>query len=470
MNLSLKIAFNTLAQFVGKIISTILGLIAIALITRYLGQKGFGEYITIITFLSFFAIVADMGLTLISSQMLSQPNNEKEKIISNLMSFRLVSAIVLIVIAPFVVFLFPYNETIKIGVIIASFSFVFIALNQILTGFFQYKLRTDKISLAEVIGRIAFLLGVIIVWKLNFGLKGILLAMVLSSFINFVWLFKESKKFIKLKLDFDWQLWHKLIKKSWPLAVTIILNLLYLKTDTLILSLIKTPEEVGIYGAAYKVIDVLVTVPFMFAGITLPILSRLWATKKLQQFQQTLQHSFNIMVILALPLIFGAQIFAEKIMVLIAGKNFTASGPILKILIIASSLIFMSCIFAHGVVAIDKQKKVIGAYIFVAITSVIAYIVFIPKYSYFGAAWTTVYSELAILITSLYIVWRYTKFVPHLNLLFKSLLASLIMFGALYYLKDINSIILFIIGSCFYFISLYLIGGLKKEYFTFSHS
>ncbi len=469
MNLSLKIAFNTLIQFTGKIISTILGLIAIALITRYLGQKGFGEYTTIVTFLSFFAIIADMGLTLISSQMLSQANTDKEKIISNLMSFRLVSAIILIVIAPFIVFLFPYDKTIKIGVIITSFSFVFIALNQILTGFFQYKLRTDKISLAEVIGRITLLLGVIIVWKLNLGLRGILLTTVLSSFINFVWLLKETGKFIKLKLDFDWQLWRKLIKKSWPLAVTIILNLLYLKTDTLILSLIKTPEEVGIYGAAYKVIDVLVTLPFMFAGIILPILSRLWAEKKMQQFQKTLQHSFNFMIVLALPLSFGAQIFAKKIMILIAGKNFAASGPVLKILIVASSLIFISCIFAHGVIAIDKQKKVIGAYVFVAITSLIAYIIFIPKYSYFGAAWVTVYSEFAILVASLYIVWRYTKFIPRLHLFLKSLLASLMMFGVLYYFQNINFIILFILGFTLYFISLYLL-GVKKEYFTFSHS
>lgn len=46
---------------------------------------------------------------------------------------------------------------------------------------------------------------------------------------------------------------------------------MYLKTDTLILSLIKSPEEVGLYGAAYRIIDVPTTLPYMFAGIILPI-------------------------------------------------------------------------------------------------------------------------------------------------------------------------------------------------------
>ncbi|MBI4812347.1 oligosaccharide flippase family protein [Candidatus Falkowbacteria bacterium] len=64
MTLSARIAYNTIIQIAGKIISTALGLIAVAIMTRHLGTLGFGQYTTIITFLSFFGIIADLGLTL----------------------------------------------------------------------------------------------------------------------------------------------------------------------------------------------------------------------------------------------------------------------------------------------------------------------------------------------------------------------------------------------------------------------
>jgi O-antigen/teichoic acid export membrane protein len=63
MRLSTKIAYNTIAQIIGKALATILGLVAVVIMARYLGRQGFGAYTTIITFLSFFGILADLGLT-----------------------------------------------------------------------------------------------------------------------------------------------------------------------------------------------------------------------------------------------------------------------------------------------------------------------------------------------------------------------------------------------------------------------
>jgi len=84
MQLKKKIAFNTIIQIISKFITTVISLISIGIITRYLGSSGFGEYTTVITFLSFFGIIADLGLTLVTVQMISQPDVDEEKIIGNL--------------------------------------------------------------------------------------------------------------------------------------------------------------------------------------------------------------------------------------------------------------------------------------------------------------------------------------------------------------------------------------------------
>ena len=460
MSLSTRIAHNYIIQVIGKVIATALGLIAVGLIARYLGQDGFGEYTVVITFISFFAILADLGLTLVTVQMISQPAVNEEKILSNLLGLRLVSAFLFLGIAPFIIFFFPYAAPIKIGVLIAAISFFFIALNQVLIGLFQKKLSMDKVAIAEVASRVVLVIGVFLVIYFKLGLISLMIVTAFVGVVNFFVLYFYSRKIVLIKLEFDFKVWREIIYKSWPLAITIGFNLIYLKTDTLILSLIKTESEVGLYGAAYKVIEVLITLPFIFAGIALPTLAAYWAQKNQDKFKQVLQKSFDTMVVLALPMMVGTQFVASPVMQLVGGDEFIVSGPILQILIIACGVIFLQIMSAHAIIAIGKQKDIIWAYIFTAITALAGYFIFIPQYSYFGAAWVTVYSELFIGFASAFLIWRHIKFIPKSNVFLKSLVASAIMGLVLFFTKDLNLFFILSLSGAIYFIVLYFLKGL----------
>lgn len=469
MRLSTKVAYNTIVQVGSKIVATLLGLFAVAIMARNLGRAGFGEYTTIITFLSIFAIAVDLGLTLITARMISQPGVDEKKVLNNLFSLRFFSALIFLGLSPVVVLFFPYSSAIKVGVAVTVFSFFFISLNQVFVGFFQTKLRMDKVSIAEVVGRAVLLIGVIIVAKTNFGLLGFMGAVVAGSAVSFLLQFIFSQKFVRIGFAFDFSLWGEIFKKCWPLALTIIFNLLYLKTDILILSLIKSQEEVGIYGATYKVIEVLTMIPFMFAGIILPILTANWTMGDKGHYKKVLQKSFDLILILIIPLIIGTQFLATNVMVLVAGQEFAPSGLVLRVLIVAAGLVFISCLFSHAVVAIDKQKKIIGAYVFTGVTSVIGYLIFIPKFSYIGAASVTIYSELAITLFMIYYIIKFTSFFPNLKILFKALLAALVMGVLLYFIPQafyasvLGLILVLIASTVVYFTFLYLFKGIAKE-------
>jgi O-antigen/teichoic acid export membrane protein len=469
MHLATKIAYNTIVQIVSKIITTIIGLLVVAIMTRYLGPAGFGEYTTIITFLSFFGIMADLGLTLVTVQMISPAGVNEHKILNNLFSLRLFSAAIFLGLAPLTVIFFPYSEAIKTGVAITLFSFLFIALNQILVGLFQKNLRMDKVSIAETVGRIILFVGTIIAVRADFGLLGIMWAIVLGSAVNFILLFFFSLKYVSWKLELDFSLWREIAKKSWPLALTIIFNLLYLKTDTLILSLIKSQTDVGLYGAAYKVIEILTMIPFMFAGVVLPILTFDWAKKDKVHFKSVAQKSFDLMAMLAVPLVIGTQFLAKPVIILVAGQDFAAAGTILRILIVAAGFVFISAYLSHVIVAAGAQRKIIWAYFFTAITSVVGYLIFIPKFSYFGAAAVTVYSEALITIFMIFYAWRLADFTPKLKIFFKSIIASLLMGALIYFVpegfynKIYGLILTLILASVIYFLILYLEKGLTKK-------
>jgi O-antigen/teichoic acid export membrane protein len=472
VNLSTKVAYNTIIQFVSKVISTALGLLAMAMVARYLGLSGFGEYTTAFTFISFFAIMADLGLTLITVQMISQPDIDENKILGNLMGLRLVSAIILIGLGPIAVQFFPYSATVKIAVSAMSASFLFTALNQVFVGLFQKRLRMDKVSLAEVISRAVLVIGIFLAIRKNWGLLGISLIITVPNAISFLLHYLFSLKFTRVKIRFDLAYWKEIMSRSWPLALTIIFNLIYLKTDTILLSIINRPSkigiiaEVGLYGAAYKVIEVLVTFPFIFAGIILPILTLQWAENNKQKFFSVLQKAFDTMAIFAIPLIIGTYFLAKDIVVLMAGEDFAPAGPILRLLIIAAAVIFLGTMFSHAIIAIHKQAKIIFCYLFVAVSSVMGYLIFIPRFSYFGAAWVTIYSETMIALLMMAVVWRHTRFLPKLTILFKSTLASIAMGAVLHILRKYeteNLAISLVTAIPAYFIFLYLFKGLNQK-------
>ena len=224
-----KIANNTIIQIVGKIISVALGLLALGMMTRYLGQERFGWYITTIAFLQFIYILIDFGLIPVTSQMMSEPHLEKNRLFQNLLAFRLVSAGVFLLIAPAIALFFPYPIEIKIAISFTTLSFLGVCLNQIFIGFLQTKLKMHIQAIGEIAGRIVLVLGLWLMIYKQAGFLPIMAVVVLNSLAYTFVLILGSKKYIKVGLKFDKKVWKEIIKKMWPIAISIIFNVVYLK-------------------------------------------------------------------------------------------------------------------------------------------------------------------------------------------------------------------------------------------------
>ncbi|HOH85240.1 MAG TPA: flippase [bacterium] len=436
MSLAKKFAYNSLIQLIGKGLSVVFGLLGVALITRYLGVIGFGRYVAINNFLGIFAILADLGMTMVTAQMINERPADQSKILNNLCGFRLLSASLILAVGLLAGGLIPYYRQLWPILVILAASYFFIAVNQVFVGFFQSELKTDHLMLSEVVGRILWLAGLIITQQYNWGLGGIIMATAISNLIQLIIAWRLAARRIVIKPAYNQQLWREIASRSWPLAITITLNLLYLRADILFLNWFKGEAAVGLYGAAYKVIDVLTSLPFLIIGLLLPLLARSWAAGQRARFDFLVSGAINVLIVVVCPLIIGGQLLARPIISLVAGSDFTAAGPILALLLMAIAGIFVSCLFNHILIAINRQRVMIKSYFIVAITAVPAYIVLINWLSYWGAAIVTVYSELLIAGLSAYwarklVGWRWLWSVTG-----KVALANLIMAAIVWPLRD----------------------------------
>ncbi|MBI5077612.1 flippase [Candidatus Falkowbacteria bacterium] len=463
MTLNKQIAQNSIIQLFGKLVSLALGLIAVAIMTRYLGQEKFGYYTTVIAFLQFFGIMVDFGLSLATIQMISKPNVDLSKTMNAIMSFRTITAALFLLLGTILVWFFPYNIFIKLGVLITVLSFFCMSLIQTVTGVFQQKLKVWEITIAEVIGRIV-LVGLTF-WAVLSGknIYWIFGAISAANIVNLAIVWAYSKKYINWRWQIDWEIWRDIIRRTWPMALSISFNLIYLKMDTIILSLTRTQAEVGLYGATYRVVDVLTMLPAVFMGIVIPVISRYYHENNREALKNILQKAFDALMIFAVPIVIGTFVAARGVMVLVAGNDFALSGEILKVLILASGAIFGTSLFGYAIVGIEKQRTIMWCYLTTAALTFVGYLLFIPKYGVWGAGWMTVFSEVMVMIWSAVVLYRTLKFFPSLLTTLKAVLAAMIMFFVLYVFRDWHVIWLLIISGAVYFPLLYLFSGVKKE-------
>ncbi len=462
-----KITRNILIQILGKVLSTLIGLLVVGLITRYLGAKGgFGRYTTVMAYLQFAGILADWGLSLVIVQMIAERPEDEEKIVNNIFSFRIISALCLFMIAVSLAWLLPYDALIRIGIAITAVGFLAISLNQLLIGVFQSKLAMGKVAVAEIMGRLILLLMTALVVWCDLGLSAILLATTIGALTNFFTNYYFTRKWLQIQFVFDPAFWCIIWHKTWPIALSIIFNLIYFKADTLILSLSQDLTDTGLYGAAYKVLEVLITLPYLFLGLLLPFMTTYWVKKQTAQFHAIAQNAFDAMSLMALPMVFGAILLGRQIMTLVAGQDFIIAGDILKILVVATAFIFLSNVFTHIIVAIDAQKKILPGFIVVAVVALTGYLIFIPRYSYWAAAWMTVVSEGLILMIAAMVVSHLTHFRPQLKPFLKALFASLIMSGIIWAFMFLHApfLITFFGAVVSYPLLLILFGVVSKKF------
>lgn len=463
MSLSRRIALNTVLQIAARSLGIVFGIIAFGMMTRYLGQSGFGAFTTITSFLLFFGFLADLGLYVVTIQMLSENNSDTQKHFSNLFAYRVVTSSCFIALAPLVALFFPYPDHIKWGIALTASSYWFSSMIQFFTALFQTHIRMEVPSIADILSKIVMIGVLIAVLFYDWGLTGVLWSLILNNAVQCAILFFASRSLLRLSFRFDRDVWKEIIHRSWPIALSIILNIIYLKADTIILSLYKSQADVGLYGAAYRIIEVLIALPFLFIGLTLSSFARSWSQHDMSSFKRYYQKSFDFLVMCALPLIVGAYFLGTRGMIIISGKGFEQSGDILKILVIAAALVFLSALYGNLINIIGKQRVMVWGYLASAVIGVVGYFAYIPTYGYWAAAWITVLTECIILVIASLIVTKTTKLIPSFANVWKIGLSCAGMGVAFFATKNFPFAVQLSAGIASYALLLYASSAVPKD-------
>lgn len=462
MTLPKKIAFNTVFSAAAKVLWTLIALITVGQITRYLGTAGFGKYTTVLSFYFLFAAIGDLGLNQIVLREISLPNAKEKEVVSTAFMVKILSSLVLVFVAAGTTLFLPYDSDVKKGIILSCSGLIFSSGYQVLAGIFQKRLTAFWVSIAEMMGRIANLAWVLgCVW-LQLGFLWVAAGMVVSWAATFAVVFVLAKKTVGLQLKMDFTVAKRLLIEAMPLGLSAVVTFIYFRIDTIILSVVKGPTDVGIYGAAYKILENVSYFPAMFMGLMMPLYAQSVFVDR-QKFKRIADKAFGAISLLAVGLFFGIYSLSSKIILIVAGPGFEQSAEVLRVLDFAIIGIFWGQCFNMILIAAKLQKKLLQVFIFCAITNVVLNFLLIPKYSFMAAAWVSALTELLVAFLSAYLVFRHYKYFPNLGTLLKAIPAGIIMSLMLFVFGSTPIYVQILIGGTSFLVLSYLFGAFSRE-------
>ncbi|OIP97909.1 hypothetical protein AUK40_02300 [Candidatus Wirthbacteria bacterium CG2_30_54_11] len=473
MSVTRTVLRNTIFQSIGRVVYMITSLLMIKVMTGYLGQEGFGRYNIAVDYLGFFGVLVDMGLYLLLVQAITTIRDEKEKAlrVASIVGLRIISIAAVFSLAAGLIFLFPYDMELKLGIVACTLAFVLISLAQLYAGVFQGYLRTEYAAFGEALGRVINFVLVVMVTQMHLGLMAIFLTLIIGNAANLLFNLILSRQFLIPRVRFSLPEFKAIFKDAAPLGLMLAISYLYVKQATIILSLyphlpggITNAEAVGIYKAPFKLLETIQGFPALFLVALFPFLTK-YLSEHDERVKSMCQKAFDFLTMLAVPMLVGTIVLADRIIpVITSGGDWSRSILCLRILIVAVAFSFLNNFAGHLLIAQKQQKRLIIPNLCYLGINFVLNLVLMPYLAYNASAIATVVTEVLVLFVNFRIIYLVMGWRPGLRILGKVSFVALVMGLAVYGLDrlGLNFFLNAAVGAVLYFWLLSAVRGLPE--------
>ena len=373
------------------------------------GPDAYGTYFALFNFAWLFQVVLDFGINNFNNRMVArQPDKLGQYLFSTL-----IAKLVLSVVYTILIFIAA------IGVDFSSEQVSILALlifMQVLMSFYAFLrsnvnalhlFKTDAIL--SVLDKLATsVICACILWTTILPFE--------ISITNFIWvqifgyvfallvailiLFNQS---IKIKWKFDSALIKEVFLKSYPYALLGFLMTAYFRTDGVLLERMLGENgayEAGIYASAFRLLDAMSILGFLFAGLLMPMFSRMIENR--ENIKPLFELGYTLMLIFSAAAGITIIFYRLEIMQLLYSTGDIYSANILGLLMLSFICISITYIYGSLITANGSIKKLNQISLAGFLLNIILNILLIPTYKALGSSIATVIAQMIILGAHIY--------------------------------------------------------------------
>lgn len=388
------IVSNTGWLFFDRVLRMGVGFILSVWIARYLGVQQYGLFSYATAFVYLFNPLISLGLDSVVVRDIVQDPSKKEETLGTTFWLKVLGGCTSLLLAVGSIIVLRPNEPLTIGLVtILAAGGIFQSFETI-DVWFQSQVQSKYTVFAK---NIAFICIVLLKVKL-ITMQAPLIAFAWAGFAE-MGLGAIALTFVYRFKGYSLKLWRwsfprakSLLKESFPLLLSGLTIMIYMKIDQVMLGEMVGDRAVGVYTAATRISEAWYFIPTAIIVSVTPSIYKAMEQSKTAYYQYVgrLLRLMNLMaIIVAVPV----TVLAPNIIQLFYGAEFLQSSSVLVIHIWAAIFVFMGvatlpCFIAEGLTDLTLRRTLLGAVI-----NVVLNLLLIPRYTVVGAAVATVISQ-----------------------------------------------------------------------------
>lgn len=385
---------NTGWLFADKIVRMGAGLLVGVWVARYLGPARFGLFNYALAFVALFSIIANLGLDSIVVRDLVHDPERRDETLGTAFFLKLsAGAATFVVTVCAILLLRPGEGTTHWLVGIIAAGTIFQAFDTV-DFWFQAKVQSKYTVYAK---NAAFLVATV----LKVGM--ILLQ---APLVAFAWagLAETACGAAGLVIAYrrhgyllrSWRatlaLATGLLKDSWPLMLSGVVVMIYIKIDQVMLGEMLGNREVGVYSAAVRLSEVWYFIPMSITASVFPAIVQAKKSSE-SEYYRRLNKLYLVMMWLSLAVAIPVTLFAGEIVELVFGQEYRNAAGALSINCWAGLFIFSGLVSNHWYLLENLNHLTLYRHVIGAGANIGLNLVLIPRYGVNGAATATLLTQ-----------------------------------------------------------------------------
>ncbi len=387
---------NLVLTMIKTIASVLFPLITFPYATRTLSASGVGEYNFAHSLVSYFSLIASLGIGTYAIREGAKRREDREDIsafASEMLTLNLVFTVVayIALVVCFALFQEFRAHSIAIGIFSTSIIFTVLGVDWLFSIYEDYWYITVRSLVFQIISVIALFLFVRSEKDVYWYIAINVIANVGSNIFNFFY----AKKYVTFKLVLNKKIFDHL-KSVFIIFSTTLATMIYVNADQTMLGWMRGTTEVGYYAVASKLYSILKSVLNSLVPVFMARLSYNFAYNK-DEYNKLFRYANNLLIMFTVPIAIGSLFFSQDIILVLSGDKYLAAEAGMKLLMLSMMFATLGNLFSSGgLLPAKKEKIMFGATMTGAVINVVANSMLIPYWGCTGAAFATLVTEMTI--------------------------------------------------------------------------
>jgi O-antigen/teichoic acid export membrane protein len=387
--------FDIAGQLAGRVLNVALGVVVTIVLVRALGDSAFGQWSTILAVVQITGYLGALGLEQIAVRKAAEEPEREHEWIGGLLSLRIALALPVTAISAVVLLLISDSRTMSVASILVVATLLLSGLSST-RAVFQLRVRNSVNSTLELLNGVLWGGAVIALAASDGGLVAFAVAFLAVATITTIVQVVLAARSMPLRVRGTRPQWPELVRVGLPAAIAGMLILAYGRIDQVLVFEIAGPDEAGLYGAAYRILDRAQMIPDTVLATFFPMMAAAYAAD-LDRLKRLVQLSVEIICTASLPALAFTIPNAHAIAETLFGPEFADAGPTLAILMGAFALIAAGYTFGFMIIVLNMQRRLIVWASAGLVLNVVLNLALIPQFGFVAAAWVTVATEVLVI-------------------------------------------------------------------------